>query len=110
MSGVPLDPKAERARRAHEHIALVGTVKGAEASGRWVAVSLADGSCDMRLYESKREAIRFQLHETQCAYLCLTGIPTLGETRLFLDTCEELYDAGLKLADPDTYLNPETML
>lgn len=102
--------RAERARRAHEHLLLIDTINGEEAQGKWVAVSLADGSCDMRLYGSKAEAVRFQLHETQCAYVCLTGIPTLGETRYFLDTCEALYDQGLKMADPHSYLNPETML
>lgn len=108
--GAPPDPKAERARRAHDHVLLVDTVNGPEAYGKWLAISLSDGRCDMRLYATKPEAIRFQLHETQCAYLCLTGIPTLGELRYFLDTCEQLYDQGLTLSDPDTYLNPETML
>lgn len=110
MTDAPPDPRVERARRAHEHIMLIDTINGDDAQGRWIAVSLSDGRCDMRLYASKREAIRFQLHETQCAYLCLTGIPTLGEVRLFLDTCEQLYDAGFSLADPHTYINPETML
>lgn len=102
--------RAERAKKAHYLVLLFDTVNGPEAYGKWLAISLADGSCDLRPYTSKQEATRFQLHETQCAYLCLNGIPTLGEMRLFLDTNEELYDAGLKLADPNTYVNPETML
>lgn len=108
-----IDPLASlaRARRAFEHLNLLRTVKGDDSlTGRWVAVSLADGSMRPEVYESKREAVRFQLHETQCAYLCVTGFPTLGEMRLFLDTNEELYDAGLHLADPDTYVNPEGLL
>lgn len=110
MSEAPPDPKAERAKRAHEHLALVDMVKGRDAQHRWLAISLADGSCDQRLYASKAEAIRFQLHETQCAYLFFTGMPLLKELRFFLDACEELYDAGMAMADPDTYLNPEAML
>lgn len=110
MSDIPADPRAERAKRAHEHVLLFDTVNGDDAHGSWLAISLSDGSCDMRGYPTKGDAVRFQLHETQCAYLCLTGIPTLGELRLFLDTCEDLYDAGLTLADPATYVNPEALL
>lgn len=86
------------------------TVHGRDAFGRWVAISLADGSCDQQLYATKAEAIRFQLHETQCAYLYMNGVPRLGEVRFFLDTNEDLYDQGLSMADPNTYVNPEFML
>jgi hypothetical protein len=99
-----------RAQRAHEHLNLYQLVHGSEGLNRWLAISLADGSCDQKPYATKAEAIRFQLHETQCAYLFFNGMPTLGELRLFLDANEQLYDAGLSLADPDTYVNPETFL
>jgi hypothetical protein len=99
-----------RAQRAHEHLNLVRLGHGEAALGRWVAISLADGSCDQNLYATKAEAVRFQLHETQCAYLNISGWPTLGELRLFLDMNEELYDGGMRLADPATYVNPEALL
>lgn len=107
-----VDPLASfaRAQRAHEHLNLYRLVHGTEGMNRWIAISLADGSCDQKPYATKREAIRFQLHETQCAYLFLTGMPTLGELRAFLDMNEELYDGGYSLADPDQYLNPEFIL
>jgi hypothetical protein len=107
-----VDPLASfaRAQKAHGHLALLDTIHGRDAFGKWVAIFLGDGSCDTRLYDSKAEAIRFQRHETQCAYLYMNGLPRLGELRAFLDTNEELYDAGLALADPDTYVNPEFML
>lgn len=107
-----IDPlaSAARAQRAHEHLNLITLVHGAEAQNRWVAISLANGACDQNLYSTKAEAVRFQLHETQCAYLFFNGMPTLGELRLFLDLNEELYDAGMSLADPDTYINPECIL
>lgn len=102
---------AARAQRAHEHLNLLRVVQGeASLSGRWVAISLADGSIKQETYDTKQEAVRFQLHETQCAYLCITGFPTLGEMRYFLDENENLYDAGMRLADPDVYVNPEAML
>lgn len=107
-----VDPlaSASRAQRALEHLQLTTLVHGADAQNRWLAISLADGSCDQRPYATKAEAVRFQLHETQCAYLFFNGMPTLGELRLFLDLNEELYDAGMSLADPDTYINPECIL
>lgn len=108
-----IDPLASlaRAQKATEHLNLLRLVHGESAmNGRWVAISLADGSIKQELYGSKAEAIRFQVHETQCAYLCVTGFPTQGEMRYYLDENEHLYDQGLRLADPDTYVNPEMIL
>lgn len=101
---------AARAQRAFEQLNLLNIVHGESLQGRWVAISLADGQVSQHLYDSKREAVRFQLHETQCAYLCVTGLPTLGEMRYFLDENENLYDQGYSLADPATYVNPEALL
>jgi hypothetical protein len=108
-----IDPLASlaRAQRAFEHINLLRVVHGeATLQGRWVAISLADGSVKQELYADKKEAVRFQFHETQCAYLCINGFPTLGEMRFFLDANEDLYDQGLSLSDPDHYVNPEFLL
>lgn len=107
-----IDPlaSAARARRAFEQLNLLNIVHGKDLQGRWVAISLANGSVSHHLYDSKAEAVRFQLHEKQCAYMCLNGLPTLGEMRYFLDENENLYDRGYSLADPDTYVNPEAML
>jgi hypothetical protein len=99
-----------RAQRAFEHLNLFRVVHGDEGMNRWVAISLADGSCDQKPYASKAEAVRFQRRETECAYLFFNGMPTLGELRLYLDVNEELYDAGFSLSDPDFYPNPEFML
>ena len=106
----PVSKESERAQRAHDNLRFLHTTHGTDCSGRWVAISLADGKCDGRLYETKAEAVRFQLHETQCAYFCFTGIPRLAELQRFLDLSERIYDAGLSLSDPDTYFNPEAML
>lgn len=99
-----------RAQRAHEHLSLYQLVHGAEGMNRWVAISLADGSCDQKPYATKAEAVRFQKRETECAYLFLNGLPTVGELRYFLDENERLYDQGFSLADPDTYVNADMML
>lgn len=99
-----------RAKRAHDNLGMYRAIHGDEGMNRWLAISLADGACDLKPYASKAEAVRFQKYETQCAYLFFNGMPTLGELRLYLDVNEELYDQGMSLSDPDFYPNPEFML
>ena len=107
-----VDPLASyaRAKRALDNLGMYRAIHGDEGMNRWLAISLADGSCDLKPYATKAEAVRFQRRETECAYLFFNGMPTLGELRLYLDTNEELYDAGLCLSDPDVYVNPEGIL
>jgi hypothetical protein len=109
MAVDPLNSFA-RAQRAHEHLNLYRMVKGREGENHWVAISLMDGACDQNPYATKAEAVRFQKRPRECAYLFFAGMPTLGELRFFLDTCEELFDQGYDLSDPSDYLNPEFML
>lgn len=99
-----------RAKKALDNLCMYRAIHGTEGMNRWLAISLADGSCDLKPYATKKEAVRFQKRETECAYLFFNGLPTLGELRLYLDANEELYDAGLSLSDPDNYVNPEFIL
>lgn len=75
---------------------------GFDAHKKWVAVRLADGSSDGTLYDSRRDAVRHQLDEQLCAYVC---IPPSGmnvcAAESFLATNRKLYDAGFRLTDPD---------
>lgn len=109
---MPVDALASyaRAARAFERIQLFRMAQGADAEGKWLAISLENGDCDLKPYVDKAEAVRFQRREDEYAYLCLTGMPTLGEVRFYLDTCETLYDQGYAMADPTTYVNPESIL
>lgn len=70
----------------------------------WIAVSLADGSTDGTLYESRHAAVSHQYHEQQCAYLALKeaphGMPT-QDAYVFLKFHTGAYDAGLRLTDPE---------
>lgn len=70
----------------------------------WIAVSLADGSTDGVLYESRLSAVQHQYHETQCAYLCLKeaphGMPT-QDAYVYLKFHRDAYLAGLRLTDPE---------
>lgn len=71
-------------------------------AGHWVAIRLSDGGSDSVAYETKAKAVRFQLHEMQCAYI---KVPPDGmeprAARTFLDMNRKLYDAGFRLSDPD---------
>lgn len=68
----------------------------------WIAVRLSDGTSDGKLYPTKRDAIRFQLYENQCAYLTIPpdGM-TVRQAHSYLRLTEQMYNAGVRLADPD---------
>ncbi|TDC20614.1 hypothetical protein E1265_21325 [Streptomyces sp. 8K308] len=70
--------------------------------GRWIAVRLSDGGTDSRHYGRRRDAVRFQLHPTQCAYVRVPRDDMSPRAAAaFLATHRRLYAAGLVLADPD---------
>lgn len=96
---------SDRAQRVSDTVNnhLVGTLGG--AAGRWVAVRLSDGTSDGQLYDTKSDAVRHQLHETQCAYICITpdGMSP-SSAALYLRFTEGLYAAGARVADPDTHV------
>lgn len=71
----------------------------------WVAIRLSDGGHDGNLYQSKRDAVRKQSNEFQCAYFSYRNSPggfaNKKEAQVFLDFNRLAYDAGFRLADPD---------
>lgn len=72
---------------------------------QFVAIRLSDGGTDGRCYESKREAVRHQVHEMQCAYLSFRrapeGFASPRDAAVFLAYNRMAYDAGFRLPDPD---------
>jgi hypothetical protein len=75
-----------------------------ELRNKWMAFSLADGSSDGQLYDSKRDAVRHQSNEFQCAYISfrnLLGGATPHECVRVLNFTRDAYDAGFRLTDPD---------
>lgn len=103
-------PSWERARRVSDtvtqHIADHRTggdmIPDWNGPQPWIAVQLSDGRSDGRLYPTKGDAVRFQLHPEQCAYLT---IPPDGmnvrQAHSYLRLTEQMYDNGMRLADPD---------
>lgn len=82
-----------------------GQVREAIANGYvgfWMAFRLSDGTSDEIIYERRRDAIRHQLHEQQCCYVKIPwdDMPVKA-ARTLLAVTRQLYDAGLRLSDPD---------
>jgi hypothetical protein len=76
-------------------------------AGWWAAIRLSDGGSDNTAYATKRDAIRFQLHETQCAYVCIPPdeMPPHDADR-FMKINRDLYDNGFRITDPDDPRTP----
>lgn len=93
---------SDAARRCADAVNVHLLGGGQDVVGKWVAVRLSDGGSDGKLYDTKKDAVRFQLHETLCAYVCITpgGMP-VKEAESYLRTNRKLYDAGMRLSDPD---------
>lgn len=70
----------------------------------WIAVRLADGSTDGVLYDTRREAVRHQPYEKQCAYLSLRQAPggmDIQAAYAILKFHRDAYDANLVFVDPE---------
>jgi len=75
-----------------------------EIKHKFVAIRLSDGDSDGNLYDSKIDAVRFQLHENLCAYIAFRHIMagvSAHEMQRYLDFNRMAYDNGFRLADPD---------
>ena len=92
-------PVSDAARRCSDTIRLHIVAKMA---GRWAAIRLSDGGSDGVAYDTRADAIRHQLHETQCAYVKIPpdDMPPEHAER-FLAFHRKAYDAGFRLTDPD---------
>jgi hypothetical protein len=96
---------SDAAKRASDIINSYRTfVPWDELKTKWLAIRLSDGGYDGNLYDSKRDAVRHQLDEFLCAYVCfknLIGGARPKEMELFLKFNRDAYDAGFRLPDPD---------
>lgn len=100
---------SDRTRRANDVLETHRqAVPLADLGGWWVAIRLSDGTSDGNLYRSKVEATRHQLHETQCAYLCMPpyGDMPIRELDAWLAVVERVYEQGGRLSDTDTHIVP----
>lgn len=97
----------DRTNRAYDNIMVHYLVED-DPAGWWVAIRLSDGGSDHILYKSKAEAVRYQLHETQCAYICLppVGQLTRKEVGEYLRVNDMIYAGGGRLSDVGTHIVP----
>lgn len=80
------------------HLAVLGF----DAHKRWVAIRLSDGGSDGTLYDGRREAVRHQMHEQQCAYVCIPPTRMSAcSAEAFLAFHRKAYASGFRLVDPD---------
>lgn len=92
-------PITDRGRRLSE---AVETARQRGGVGRFIAARLSDGRTDGQIYDTRDDAVRHQLHATQCAYLVVPPGPMPpAEATAWLRLHERLYDAGVDLQDPD---------
>lgn len=91
--------RADAARRCSD---IIRTHIIAGHAGRWAAIRLRDGGSDGTAYDTRRDAICHQLHETLCAYVRIPpdDMPPAHAAR-FLAFHRRVYDAGHRMADPD---------
>lgn len=76
---------------------------GYDAIGKWFASALSDGRSDSVLYDSKLDCVKHQHHnEMYYAYTkIIPGSMNICEAEVMLKTTRNLYDKGLRVADPD---------
>lgn len=101
----------DRTRRAYDVIRTHQLAAGKDITGMWVAIRLSDGTSDGQLYPTKMSATSHQLHEQQCAYICLPPWAeiTIGELHTYIQTCERIYESGGRLSDVGAHIHPSAL-
>lgn len=96
-------PHSDAARRVSDTYRLHRLAAGMDAIGQWFAARLDDGTSDGVLYETRRDAVRHQHHNEQFyAFVAVGPWDTdVCEAETFIQMNRALYDAGLRLSDPD---------
>lgn len=98
----------DAAKRAYDTVRGLATFVDYDTRVRqspYVAIRLSDGGSDGRLYDTKRDAIKHQIHENLCAYFSFRGAPngfdSAKEAAVYLAFNRAAYDAGMRMVDPD---------
>lgn len=92
--------RPDAAQRARDTIALhqLALSKEQILSRRcWVAIRLSDGGSDNTVYDTREDAVKHQLYETQCGYL---PVPLERTSEYVMDSLlwywERMYAAGVR--------------
>lgn len=97
VAGMPVSDDGKRLSEA---------VKVAIAAGgreRWLAVRLSDGGTDGNIYDTRKDAVRHQLHESQCFYMLIPpgGDMPAHEATAFIEFHRRREAAGMSMVDPE---------
>jgi hypothetical protein len=93
----------DAAKRISDAVNMHFHIMGFDCKRFWIACRLEDGKGGETLYDNKRDAVRHQIDEFRCIYICLTGAPMgVCEAEILLRTHRLAYSNGYRLADPDT--------
>jgi hypothetical protein len=85
----------DTARRAADQVNIHVLAHGREAHGRYVAIRLSDGGSDGTLYDTRHDAVRHQMHPTQCVYARVTvGGTTPKSMWVLMVYMRQVYDNG----------------
>jgi hypothetical protein len=93
----------DAAKRVHDTYNLHRLAIGNDAIGKWFASALDDGRSDNVLYDSKLDCILHQ-HHNERYYTFIKIVPpsmNICEAEVMLKTARQLYDNGMRMADPD---------
>jgi hypothetical protein len=93
-------PVSEAARRMADNV-NIHVIVGMQ--GRYAAIRLSDGSSDGIAYDNRADAIRHQIHETQCFYVKIPAqnLMTAHEAETLINTARKTYDAGFRFSRPN---------
>lgn len=112
------DPKTQQLRRPDAAQRFADTIRlhqvaldKAQILSRrcWIAIRLSDGGSDNTVYDDRSDALRHQLHETQCGYL---PVPLERTSEYVCDSLlwywEKMYAAGHRPKQDQIILIPGT--
>lgn len=107
MGGLNLADTAglsDAGKRLSDAVALALLADPVGNVGRWIAARLSDGGTDGVVYDSKPDAMRHQLHPTQCAYVCLDPMGITPRVAVvLLNATRKVYerDGGIRVTSFD---------
>lgn len=108
---LPNGQHTDAAKRCADKVNLVIVGSGTEAVGRWLAIKLADGDCDLTVYPTQSAAVNsVRPYEREHCYLMIPRQwMTLCEAESYLRFNRLRYDAGMgTMPDPREVIRPVT--
>lgn len=94
----------DAAKKVRDTYSLHRTVDPYGVLGKWFAVALSSGESDGTLYDSRSDCVGHQ-HHNEMFYAYIQIVPstmTVCDAETFLAVHRKLYDAGIRLTDPDS--------